>query len=58
VKEQVEELIENTDCNYMIFAFAWGTLTHQQSLHSLRLFAKEVMPAFTGTPTPALQKSA
>ena len=58
VKDQVEELVADTGCNYVICAFAWGTLTHQQSLHSLRLFAGEVMPIFTGTPTSAFQKSA
>ena len=54
VREQVEELIERTGCNYVICAFAWGTLTHEQSLHSLRLFAKEVMPIFKGTPHPTV----
>ena len=39
VKEQVEELMEQTGCNYLICAFAWGALTHEQSIHSLRLFA-------------------
>ena len=29
VKEQVEELMEHTGCNYLVCAFAWGTLTHQ-----------------------------
>ena len=54
VKEQVGQLIEESSCNYLVCAFAWGTLTHEQSLHSLRLFAEEVMPIFTGTPSPVL----
>jgi hypothetical protein len=33
--------------NYALGAFAWGTLSHAQTLHSLRLFAEEVMPAFS-----------
>jgi beta-galactosidase GanA len=32
-------------CNYVICAFAWGTLSPEQSMRSLRLFADEVMPA-------------
>ncbi len=46
VREQVAELLEKSGCNYMIGAFAWGTLTGEQALHSLRLFAQEVLPAF------------
>ena len=53
VKEQVEELMEHTGCNYLVCAFAWGRLPHEQSLHSLRLFSEEIMPAITGTPNPA-----
>lgn len=47
VREQVASLLEETGCNYMICSFAWGTLSGEQSLRSLRLFAQEVMPAFT-----------
>ncbi len=45
VREQVVRLLEETGCNYMICSFAWGTLTGEQALRSLRLFAQEVMPA-------------
>jgi hypothetical protein len=31
----------------VICSFAWGTLLHEQALRSLRLFAEEVIPAFT-----------
>jgi alkanesulfonate monooxygenase SsuD/methylene tetrahydromethanopterin reductase-like flavin-dependent oxidoreductase (luciferase family) len=48
VREQVGRLVEESGCNYVIGAFAWGTLPHQKSLRSLRLFAQEVMPAFSG----------
>jgi alkanesulfonate monooxygenase SsuD/methylene tetrahydromethanopterin reductase-like flavin-dependent oxidoreductase (luciferase family) len=47
VREQMERLLEVSGCNYVICAFAWGTLPHAQTLHSLRLFAEEVMPAFS-----------
>ena len=52
VREQMAQLLEVSGCNYVICAFAWGTLPHAQALHSLRLFAAEVMPAFTGSATP------
>jgi alkanesulfonate monooxygenase SsuD/methylene tetrahydromethanopterin reductase-like flavin-dependent oxidoreductase (luciferase family) len=54
VKEQVEQLLEETGCNYLICAFAWGTLTYEQSLHSMGMFAKEVIPGFAGTNAPIL----
>jgi alkanesulfonate monooxygenase SsuD/methylene tetrahydromethanopterin reductase-like flavin-dependent oxidoreductase (luciferase family) len=46
VREQMARLLEVSDCNYVLCAFAWGTFPHPQTLHSLRLFAEEVMPAF------------
>lgn len=45
VREQVKRLIAESGINYMIGAFAWGSLTHAQSRHSLDLFVREVMPA-------------
>ena len=53
VREQMARLLEVSGCNYVIGAFAWGTLSLAQSLHSLRLFAEEVMPAFTEAPRVA-----
>jgi alkanesulfonate monooxygenase SsuD/methylene tetrahydromethanopterin reductase-like flavin-dependent oxidoreductase (luciferase family) len=50
VRQQMGRLVEESGCNYVICAFAWGTLPHQQTLRSLRLFAQEVMPAFRATP--------
>jgi hypothetical protein len=48
VREQVGRLVETSGCNYVICAFAWGTLPHQQTLRSLKLFAQEVMPTYSG----------
>ena len=48
VREKVGRLVEASGCNYVICAFAWGTLPHQQTRRSLQLFAQEVMPAFSG----------
>ena len=47
VREQLARLLDESGCNYVIGAFAWGSLPHAQALHSLRLFAEEVMPAFS-----------
>jgi hypothetical protein len=52
VREQIARLLEVSGCNYVIGAFAWGTLPHEQALRSLRLFAEEVMPAFAGSAAP------
>ena len=45
IREQVTRLVAESGINYFIGAFAWGSLTHAQSRHSLDLFAQEVMPA-------------
>jgi alkanesulfonate monooxygenase SsuD/methylene tetrahydromethanopterin reductase-like flavin-dependent oxidoreductase (luciferase family) len=52
VREQLARVLEVSGCNYVIGAFAWGTLPHEQALRSLRLFAEEVMPAFAGRTAP------
>jgi alkanesulfonate monooxygenase SsuD/methylene tetrahydromethanopterin reductase-like flavin-dependent oxidoreductase (luciferase family) len=49
VREQVGRLIEESGCNYVICSLAWGTLPQRKSLRSLRLFAQEVMPAFSAS---------
>lgn len=51
VREQMAQLLEITGCNYVICSFAWGSFSHKQALHSLRLFTEEVMPAFSGSAT-------
>jgi alkanesulfonate monooxygenase SsuD/methylene tetrahydromethanopterin reductase-like flavin-dependent oxidoreductase (luciferase family) len=53
VRAQVARLVEESGCNYVIGAFAWGTLSHKQALHSLQLFTQEVMPAFSASNAPA-----
>jgi hypothetical protein len=47
-------LLETTGCNYVICAFAWGTLPQAQALRSLRLFVAEVMPAFSESGAPVV----
>jgi alkanesulfonate monooxygenase SsuD/methylene tetrahydromethanopterin reductase-like flavin-dependent oxidoreductase (luciferase family) len=46
VKAQVQEHLRITGSNYFVGSFFFGTLTREQTLRSLRLFAEEVMPAF------------
>jgi alkanesulfonate monooxygenase SsuD/methylene tetrahydromethanopterin reductase-like flavin-dependent oxidoreductase (luciferase family) len=46
VKKQVQEHLRLTGANYFVGSFFFGTLTTEQTLRSLRLFAEEVMPAF------------
>jgi alkanesulfonate monooxygenase SsuD/methylene tetrahydromethanopterin reductase-like flavin-dependent oxidoreductase (luciferase family) len=52
VREQMARLLAVSGCNYVIGAFAWGSLPHQQAMRSLRLFTAEVMPAFAGSAAP------
>lgn len=52
LREQIAHLLEVSSCNYILCAFAWGALPHAQTLHSLRLFVDEVMPAFAGSAVP------
>jgi hypothetical protein len=54
VREQIEQLLAVSGCNYVICAFAWGTLPHEHTLRSLRLFTEEVMPAFSGSVAPTV----
>ncbi|HEY7365789.1 MAG TPA: LLM class flavin-dependent oxidoreductase [Methylomirabilota bacterium] len=52
VRAQMARLLEATGCNYVICAFAWGTLSPAQASRSLRLFVDEVMPAFSENAAP------
>jgi len=46
VRAEIEQLASQTGINYLAPAFAWGSLSHDQAMRSLRLFAEEVMPHF------------
>jgi len=52
MREQMARLLDVSGCNYVIGAFAWGSLPHAQAMRSLRLFTEEVMPAFAGSAAP------
>lgn len=46
VREEVTKQLEITGSNYFVGSFAFGSLTSEQTINSLSLFAEEVMPAF------------
>jgi alkanesulfonate monooxygenase SsuD/methylene tetrahydromethanopterin reductase-like flavin-dependent oxidoreductase (luciferase family) len=46
VTTQVQEHLRLTGSNYFVGSFFFGTLSREQMLRSIRLFAQEVMPAF------------
>jgi alkanesulfonate monooxygenase SsuD/methylene tetrahydromethanopterin reductase-like flavin-dependent oxidoreductase (luciferase family) len=45
VKKQVQTHLHLTGSNYFVGSFFFGTLSSEQTMRSLRLFAEEVMPA-------------
>jgi alkanesulfonate monooxygenase SsuD/methylene tetrahydromethanopterin reductase-like flavin-dependent oxidoreductase (luciferase family) len=59
VRRQVQEFIDETGANYFVGTFAFGSLTTEQILSSMRLFAKEIMPSIAGSAPagePAVQR--
>lgn len=46
VRRTVKEHMEITKANYFVASFAFGNLSPEQALNSMRWFAREVMPAF------------
>ena len=45
VKSKIQKLIDQSDINYFVGSFAWGSLPFEKSKHSLALFTKEVVPS-------------
>jgi alkanesulfonate monooxygenase SsuD/methylene tetrahydromethanopterin reductase-like flavin-dependent oxidoreductase (luciferase family) len=45
--------IETSGVNYVLTRFAYGDLTHDESVHSLSLFTSKVMPEFASEPAYA-----
>lgn len=41
------EHIEQTGVNYVLLQIAFGDQTHEDEIRTLKLFATEIMPAFT-----------
>jgi alkanesulfonate monooxygenase SsuD/methylene tetrahydromethanopterin reductase-like flavin-dependent oxidoreductase (luciferase family) len=46
IRARIEQEIEATGANYYVPRFAFGNLTHQESVRSFELFTSEVMPHF------------
>ena len=46
VRDQLIRTVDDSSINYFCSIFAWGDLTHEQVMRSVRLFTEEVMPAF------------
>jgi alkanesulfonate monooxygenase SsuD/methylene tetrahydromethanopterin reductase-like flavin-dependent oxidoreductase (luciferase family) len=44
VGTQLARTVANSGANYLMCSCHWGALTHAEALHSLQLFAGEVMP--------------
>ena len=54
LKSQLAE----TGCNYVVGQFAFGDLTLDETLRSIDLFAREVMPALRATTSARVQAAA
>lgn len=46
VRERIAQELDETGANYYVPRFAFGNLTHEESVRSLELFISEVMPHF------------
>lgn len=46
VREEVKRQLEITGSNYFVASFSFGSLTTEQAMRSMRLFAREVIVAF------------
>jgi len=55
VRDFIAAEIEATGSNYFVAWLAFGDMSLEESLRSLELFAREVMPAFASVPADASQ---
>jgi len=53
VIEGLKREIAISGVNYVLTRFAYGDLSHDESVHSLSLFTSKVMPAFASEPAHA-----
>ncbi len=54
VRDFLASQLAETGCNYVVAQLAFGDLTRDESLHSIALFASEVMPALRANSQAAL----
>jgi alkanesulfonate monooxygenase SsuD/methylene tetrahydromethanopterin reductase-like flavin-dependent oxidoreductase (luciferase family) len=50
VRDQIGKFVEESGCDYLVLAFAWGSLTAAQARRSFDLFANKIMPEFMRAP--------
>jgi alkanesulfonate monooxygenase SsuD/methylene tetrahydromethanopterin reductase-like flavin-dependent oxidoreductase (luciferase family) len=55
VRDFLAAEIAATGCNYLLSWFAFGDMTLEESLRSIELFSREVMPALAGPRTAAAE---
>jgi alkanesulfonate monooxygenase SsuD/methylene tetrahydromethanopterin reductase-like flavin-dependent oxidoreductase (luciferase family) len=48
VTQELRDIVEASQCNYLILVFSFGDLRPEYALRSLELFARDVMPALVG----------
>jgi len=48
VRDQLSECLEQSGANYVVGCFSFGSLSSEETLESVELFAREVMPALAG----------
>jgi alkanesulfonate monooxygenase SsuD/methylene tetrahydromethanopterin reductase-like flavin-dependent oxidoreductase (luciferase family) len=53
VAEGIKREVDVAGVNYLLTRFAFGDLTHEESVHSLSLFTEKVMPEFSSEPAYA-----
>jgi alkanesulfonate monooxygenase SsuD/methylene tetrahydromethanopterin reductase-like flavin-dependent oxidoreductase (luciferase family) len=53
VTEGLKREIATSNVNYLLTRFAFGDLSHEESVHSLSLFTAKVMPEFVSEPAHA-----
>jgi len=53
VRDQVAKFCEESGCDYLVLAFAWGNLSAAQTRRSFDLFASKIMPDFARRPAAA-----
>ena len=54
VRKLLAAQIAETGCNYVVGQFAFGDMTRDEALHSIELFARDVMPALQEIREPAV----
>ena len=55
VRDFLAAEIEASGCNYLLSWFAFGDMTREESLRSIDLFARQVMPALSGSRAAAAE---